>query len=212
MDCRDTAKESEYSEDPLSAKQGTFFLKSICKDDIDQEYDGEDGSCDADCLVGHPAAQLSKQGLQDVKEDHAANPKANTRIQSDPALKIEGIVPVVPQPIALKDFHNIAAKQLQSGGQDNNAEEHQNWGNRKAPQPNGSLLEPPQSEKQQKSAYPIDDAVGAQENPTVRKAPAIDHNFQKYFIDPAEYRVEHKEEKIPGKKRFTTNFHSGRTP
>ena len=159
MDCRDAAEDSEYSEDPLSAKQGTFFLKSICKDDIDQEYDGEDGSCDADCLVGHPAAQLSKQGLQDVKEDHAAYAETDAWVQGDPPFEVKGKPSVIPEPASGGELHDIASCKFHNGSDHNDPQEDQERSDQEFTDIDAFFLKPGQRKDKDQCPESINDAV-----------------------------------------------------
>ena len=153
---------------------------------------------------------MPEQGLEHIEEQQPAQPEPDGGGEGDAPLKVDGVVPVgLPGPGTGNGLQNIAGGQLDGGGHGHAAQEDQD---RLHPaEPGGLPLFHQAGEAQQEHQRPhaVHGAVGAEQHAPVGEAPAVDHHLQKYLVEPADYGIEHKEEKDSVermKKRAAFNF------
>ena len=139
--------------------QTLFSLKSVSTDDIDQEYDSQDGSCDTDSPFRHLAAQPSEQGLQEIKKDHAADAETDAWVQGNTAFEIKGKPSVIPEPAAGGEFHDIAASKFHSGSDHNDSQENQKRSDQEFTDIDALFLKPGQGKDKYQCSESINDAV-----------------------------------------------------
>ena len=159
---------------------------------VQQHPDGKTAAYREKYAVWHLGAQAAEQRLEQIQKKYAAKSEPNAGIQGDTALKVKGVAGAVPQPAAGDGLHDVAGNQLQYGGQYHHADEHQSRGQIYAAQTNRPPLQRPQTEDEQQSAGAVHHAPGPQQSPRVREAPAVNHHFQKDFIQLSWYKTKNK--------------------
>lgn len=139
--------------------------------------------------AGQPARRALQQRLEKVEENEAAEPKPDARIERDPPLKIQRVRAVVPHPAARREFHDVAADELDHRRDGPGRREDEQGRNRKLPDADVAVPQPSQGEDQHQGAHPVDRAVGPEEEAPVGEALPVYDDLEKYLVQPSENGV-----------------------
>ena len=112
-----------------------------------------------DYALGQYYGAQVKQGLQDVKEDHAAYAETDAWVQGNPPFEVKGKPSVIPEPASGGELHDIASCKFHNGSDHNDPQEDQERSDQEFTDIDAFFLKPGQGKDKDQCPEPINDAV-----------------------------------------------------